>query len=206
VKLDPSLTGVAEPQEWHTIAARHRFWMLDERDAGASANPDLDHDSSAIEAPTIFRRAGWYYLFVSWDRCCSGEYSTYKVVVGRSRAVQGPYLDREGEDLDWGGGSLVVHGFGEDSERWYAGGHNDARIRPGQECSTRQHRCMMYHPWCKVYQKVVRNVSGRHAGQRGRRYRFKLRNRARETCRAGVERREWLVRRRERRPRACDGS
>ena len=143
VRLDASLTSVAEPQEWHTIAARHRFWMLDERDAGDSANPELDYEAlyperllelnrppmsenSAIEAPVIFRREGWYYLFVSWDRCCSGEYSTYKVLVGRSRDIQGPYLDREGEDLKWGGGSLVVHGFGEDSERWYAGGHNDA--------------------------------------------------------------------------------
>jgi arabinan endo-1,5-alpha-L-arabinosidase len=139
VKLDSSLTRIAEPEEWRTIAARHRYSKLDERDAGDSANPDLDYESlyperilemnrasqsGAIEAPTIFQKDGWYYLFASWDRCCRGATSTYKVVVGRSREILGPYLDREGEKMEHGGGSLVVLGFGE-SERWAAGGHND---------------------------------------------------------------------------------
>jgi arabinan endo-1,5-alpha-L-arabinosidase len=139
VKMDPSLTRIAQPEEWRTIAARHRYWKLDERDAGDSANPELDYESlyperivelnrasenGAVEAPVLFRKDGWYYLFVSWDRCCRGAESTYKVVVGRSRDIVGPYVDREDERMDWGGGSLVVHGFDE-SERWAAGGHND---------------------------------------------------------------------------------
>jgi arabinan endo-1,5-alpha-L-arabinosidase len=139
VKMDTSLTRIAEPQEWRTIAARHRYWKLDDRDAGDSANPELDYESlyptrilemnrasqsGAIEAPVIFRKNGWYYLFASWDRCCRGANSTYKLVVGRSRDIQGPYVDREGENLLHGGGSLVVHGFAE-SDRWAAGGHND---------------------------------------------------------------------------------
>jgi arabinan endo-1,5-alpha-L-arabinosidase len=139
VRMDPSLTRIAEPEEWRTIAARHRYWKLDERDAGDSANPELDYEtlyperilemnraseSGAIEAPVIFHKDGWYYLFASWDRCCRGAESTYKVVVGRSRDIAGPYLDREGENMLHGGGSLVVLGFDE-SERWAAGGHND---------------------------------------------------------------------------------
>lgn len=139
VRLAPDLTSIAEPQEWHTIAARHRYWKLDERDAGDSANPELDYESlypeeitelnrasesGAIEAPTIFWKDGYYYLFVSWDRCCRGVNSTYKVVVGRSPDITGPYLDREGGELVWGGGSLVTYGF-DGSERWAAGGHSD---------------------------------------------------------------------------------
>ena len=139
VKMDPSLTQIAASEEWHTIAARHRYWKLDDRDAGDSANPELAYDSlypegilemnrtsqsGAVEAPVIFRKGGWYYLFVSWDRCCRGENSTYKVVVGRSRDIAGPFADREGENMAHGGGSLVVQGFGT-SERWAAGGHND---------------------------------------------------------------------------------
>ena len=139
VRLAPDLTAVAEPPEWHTIAARHRYWKLDERDAGDSANPELDYEtlypkeilelnraseSGAVEAPVIFWRDGFYYQFVSWDRCCRGVESTYKVVVGRSRDVRGPYLDREGEDMVHGGGTLVIQGF-EESDRWAAGGHND---------------------------------------------------------------------------------
>jgi arabinan endo-1,5-alpha-L-arabinosidase len=139
VRMDPGLERVAEPEEWHTIAARHRYWKLDERDAGDSANPELDYEAlypdeilalnrasenGAIEAPVIFWKNGFYYLFASWDRCCRGAESTYKVVVGRSPSITGPYLDREGEEMIFGGGSLVVQGFPE-SERWAAGGHND---------------------------------------------------------------------------------
>lgn len=135
-------------REWHTIAARHRFERLDERDAGDSANPELDYDalypdtitelnrlseSGAIEAPFVIQKDGWYYLFVSWDRCCRGVNSTYKVLVGRSREATGPFLDRAGQDLRYGGGTLVVEGFGEDSDRWAAGGHNSAYTFDGTD-------------------------------------------------------------------------
>jgi arabinan endo-1,5-alpha-L-arabinosidase len=147
VQLTPDLTEPAEPPEWHTVAARHRYWKLDERDAGDSANPELDYEtlypdeivelnraseSGAIEAPVIFRKDGYYYLFVSWDRCCRGVESTYKVVVGRSPDITGPYLDREGEPMEWGGGSLVTRGFAE-SDRWAAGGHNDVVAMDGTD-------------------------------------------------------------------------
>lgn len=101
--------------EWHTIAARHRYWKLDDRAAGNSMN-------GAIEAPFIFKKNGYYYNFVSWDVCCRGEDSTYKVVVGRSTNIIGPYHDKEGEQMVHGGGSLVLEG-----DENYAGmGHNSA--------------------------------------------------------------------------------
>ncbi len=114
VKMAENLTGIAgPPEEWHTIASRYRYWKIDERDAGDTENSD-------IEAPFIFKRNGYYYLFASWDRCCSGENSTYKVVVGRSRAITGPYLDRSEQKMIHGGGTLVARG-----NEHYAGiGHN----------------------------------------------------------------------------------
>ncbi len=138
VQLEEDLKTVAmttEGEEWHTIARRHRYWKLDERDAGDSANPELDYDelypddifdlnrqseNGAIEAPFIFQKGDFYYLFVSWDRCCRGENSTYKVVVGRSETITGPYYDKEGQNLNHGGGSLVVKG----NDRYAAVGHN----------------------------------------------------------------------------------
>jgi len=63
---------------------------------------------NAIEAPAVVRRDGWYYLFVSWDRCCAGVDSTYSIHVGRSREVTGPFLDQDGRDMAAGGGSLVL--------------------------------------------------------------------------------------------------
>jgi len=140
-KLTPDLMHPADDApEWHTVAARNRYWKLDERDAGDAANPNLPYDSlypqrivemehnmqnGSIEAPFIFHKGDWYYLFVSWDRCCRGVNSTYKVVVGRSKDITGPYLDRKGQEMAHGGGSMVVYGFGKD-RHWAAGGHEAA--------------------------------------------------------------------------------
>ena len=74
---------------------------------------------NAIEAPFIFKRSDWYYLLVSHDYCCRGKNSTYKVAYGRSQSITGPYLDRDGKDLAYGGGTLLV---GPD-ERYYGVGH-----------------------------------------------------------------------------------
>lgn len=63
---------------------------------------------NAIEAAAVVRHDGWYYLFASWDKCCAGTDSTYRIVVGRSREVAGPYLDAQGRDMALGGGTEVL--------------------------------------------------------------------------------------------------
>jgi arabinan endo-1,5-alpha-L-arabinosidase len=75
----------------------------------------------AIEAAYIVHRCGFYYLFVSFDKCCSGANSTYNIRVGRSQKVTGPYVDKEGTPmLRSGGGTLLVQG----DSRWKGPGHN----------------------------------------------------------------------------------
>ncbi|AVT32889.1 arabinan endo-1,5-alpha-L-arabinosidase [Plantactinospora sp. BC1] len=64
----------------------------------------------AIEAPYIFKRGAYYYLWVSWDMCCRGASSTYRVMVGRSTSITGPYLDRNGRDMNAGGGTEILAG------------------------------------------------------------------------------------------------
>ena len=101
VRLKDDLTGiVTTPQEWYTIARRFRDPYTDDRNAGAAQ----------IEAPFIFKRGNFYYLFVSWDKCCSGVNSTYKVAVGRSVKVTGPYFTKDSLDMAKGGGTIVVQG------------------------------------------------------------------------------------------------
>jgi arabinan endo-1,5-alpha-L-arabinosidase len=73
----------------------------------------------AIEAPAIVKHDGWYYLFVNFDRCCAGLESTYNIRVGRSRAVEGPYLDQDGRDMNEGGGSMFL----QTHERFIGPGH-----------------------------------------------------------------------------------
>jgi arabinan endo-1,5-alpha-L-arabinosidase len=66
----------------------------------------------AIEAPNIVKRGSFYYLFVSFDRCCQGAASTYRVMVGRSTSVTGPYTDRNGVAMNSGGGTEILAGQG----------------------------------------------------------------------------------------------
>ena len=81
-----------------------------------------DAGGNAIEAPFIFKANDYYYLFASIDYCCKGPLSTYKIIVGRSSNLYGPYLDEEGNDMATGGGTLLLKG----NEDWYAVGHNAA--------------------------------------------------------------------------------
>ncbi|HLL69731.1 MAG TPA: family 43 glycosylhydrolase [Micromonosporaceae bacterium] len=67
----------------------------------------------AVEGPAILYRRGYYYLFVSFDFCCRGVNSDYRVMVGRSRSITGPYLDRAGVDMMAGGGTELLRGYNE---------------------------------------------------------------------------------------------
>jgi len=111
VKLRDDLSAVAKPEQWYTIASRPRD----------SKFADTSGGDAAIEAPFIFRKVKYYYLFVSWDYCCRGEKSDYKVVVGRSENVVGPYLDKNGVPMTRNGGTLLVQG---DGKEWFGAGHN----------------------------------------------------------------------------------
>jgi len=60
------------------------------------------------EATDLIYRDGWYYLLGTHGTCCDGVNSTYNIVVGRSRSVEGPYVDNVGRDMLHGGGRMVI--------------------------------------------------------------------------------------------------
>jgi arabinan endo-1,5-alpha-L-arabinosidase len=93
----------------HKLAARPR--------GGEDQTPPA---TGAIEAPFMVRRGNHWYLFVSWDFCCRGRRSDYKVVVGRSDSVTGPYVDKDGKPMSEGGGSLVIEA---QTDEWRGPGH-----------------------------------------------------------------------------------
>jgi arabinan endo-1,5-alpha-L-arabinosidase len=64
--------------------------------------------NAQIEGPYLFRHADHYYLMVAWGWCCRGTSSTYIIRVGRADKITGPYLDRTGEDMLQGGGTLLL--------------------------------------------------------------------------------------------------
>jgi arabinan endo-1,5-alpha-L-arabinosidase len=85
-----------------------------------ASRPRAQPIGGSIEAPFLVRHDGYYYLFVSFDRCCRGVKSTYNVRVGRSRKVTGPYVDKDGKPMTEGGGTLVIEAT---TKNWRGPGH-----------------------------------------------------------------------------------
>lgn len=119
VRLTNDLMKVAEPQEWHTLVKGQRSPFLDDAEPG----------DGAVEAPFIFKKDDYYYLFASYDYCCRKSKSDYNIRVGRSKSVTGPYLDKEGVSMAQGGGSMVMQG----NEEWAGVGHNAAYTFDGSD-------------------------------------------------------------------------
>ncbi|KAI5837787.1 putative arabinan endo-1,5-alpha-L-arabinosidase A [Morchella snyderi] len=73
-----------------------------------------------VEGPFIHyaSKTGYYYLFVSHGYCCGYNASMpaageeYKIKVGRSKAIDGPFLDRNGTDMVNGGGDVILGSHG----------------------------------------------------------------------------------------------
>ncbi|MCE9678507.1 arabinan endo-1,5-alpha-L-arabinosidase [Shewanella sp. AS1] len=110
VKMNEDLISIAEPQEWHTLAKLDRPAFEDDAEPGPAQ----------IEAPFIFKKGDYYYLTVSYGLCCRGDDSTYRMAIGRSTSVTGPYLDKTGKDMAKGGGSELLNG----TKAWPGLGHN----------------------------------------------------------------------------------
>lgn len=128
VKMAPdakSYEGTVE--DFKLIASRKR----DPNDPNppATDNNPVDAGGNAIEAPFIFKKGKYYYLFASIDYCCKGANSTYKMIVGRSKKVEGPYIDKDGADMAKGGGTILLAG----DENWHGVGHNAAATFDGKD-------------------------------------------------------------------------
>ncbi len=77
-----------------------------------------------LEAAYVYQKDRAYYLFGSTGSCCEGENSTYRVLVGRSASLLGPYTDPEGNLMTDGDfGKLLVRGH-EKSNGFAGPGHN----------------------------------------------------------------------------------
>ena len=124
--IDPHLLVDAQGRWWVTFGSFwggiHQFQVNPATGKATSTRPPVTQIASKvpatervrgdkdnpIEAPFIFRRGSWYYLFVSFDLCCQGSASTYNVRVGRSSSPNGPFADDTGKAMLDGGGKLIL--------------------------------------------------------------------------------------------------
>lgn len=122
VRLTKDRLSVDQPiTDLPTIASRQKDPKAKENIPPVAGNP-VNAGGNAIEGPFIFKKNGYFYLFASIDYCCKGPQSTYKMIVGRSKKLLGPYIDSKGDDMKYGGGDIVLAG----DVNWYGVGHNAA--------------------------------------------------------------------------------
>jgi arabinan endo-1,5-alpha-L-arabinosidase len=120
--IDPNLVVDPRGQRWLTLGS---FWTgikmvhLDPSTGKPSASDPTVRPLAqrpappdAIEASFVFQHGAMWYLFVSFDLCCRGAQSTYRIMVGRSASVTGPYVDRGGVAMTAGGGTQLLAGHG----------------------------------------------------------------------------------------------
>jgi len=117
--IDPGVILAPDGTLWICYGSYHgsiRITQLDPKTGLAlRAGSGKDREFGAAiataresEASDIIFHDGYYYLFVNHGSCCKGKASEYNIRVGRSKAVTGPYLDKHGEALTKGGGSLFL--------------------------------------------------------------------------------------------------
>ncbi|MDD3038365.1 family 43 glycosylhydrolase [Bacteroides sp.] len=73
-----------------------------------------------FEATNIYKKGDYYYLFASIGTCCEGANSSYTTVVGRSKNILGPYLNKGGSDMLYDNYEVVLKG----NSMWAGPGHN----------------------------------------------------------------------------------
>lgn len=121
--IDPNLFFDAEGKPWLVFGSwfsgiqvvrldEQTMKPADDQSVTTVARRRVGGQAAGIEGPIIAYNNGYYYLFVSVDHCCVNVRSDYKIAVGRSRNVEGPYVDKNGIDMMDGGGTIIDAGNG----------------------------------------------------------------------------------------------
>lgn len=158
--IDPNLVAAADGRQWLAFGS---FWSglkllpLDPATGkprpGAVPQPLASRPvpagaPSIVEAPFVFRHAGFYWLMASYDYCCKGVNSTYYTVFARAKTPEGPFLGKDGSSMLAGGGTILLRADLPEKERWRGPGH------PGHAVAADGSDVIVYH----AYDKTARGV------------------------------------------------
>lgn len=120
---------------------KHLFWgsfrgiyAVELSNNGLSLKPDAEKKQiagTAYEGVYVHKRNGYYYMFASIGTCCEGLNSTYTTVVGRSKNLFGPYLDKQGRSMMDNHHEILI----QKNTKFVGTGHNSEIVsdRKGQD-------------------------------------------------------------------------
>lgn len=112
--IDPSVFLDDDGKLWLSFGSQWSGLKLVELDPKTGKRLKQDEPMTpiaagqSIEAPWIYKRKGFYYLFLNRGNCCAGVNSTYHIKVGRSEDIKGPYVAKDGSLMIDGGGTMVL--------------------------------------------------------------------------------------------------
>ena len=116
--IDPGVIHAPDGTLWICYGSYHGNIELVELNPKTglriATNSPVTIIANQSEAADIVFHDGNYFLFVNHGSCCQGSNSTYNIRVGRSAKVTGPYLDRHGDELAQGAGTLFLAAQGND--------------------------------------------------------------------------------------------
>lgn len=123
--IDPNVYIDGEGRKWLFYGSYKAGLRLVELDPETghlmSSKPELTVLTTSLgEGVYLLKGSEYYYLFASRGKCCAGMESTYQVVMGRSKDIRGPYLNKEGKSWVDNHYSLFLAGDEEEPGR----GHN----------------------------------------------------------------------------------
>lgn len=114
--IDPNLV-VTPAGKWYLVFGSGGIWVVELDPATGkrpvSNPPDPRQLVNNDEAPYMYHRGSYYYLFHSAGSCCVNRpTTTYHIRVARSTSPTGPFTDRAGRSLMSDGGTRVLEGHG----------------------------------------------------------------------------------------------
>ena len=125
--IDPAVYRDASNNLWFIYGSFFggiRILQLDAatgKPLNGASTPQVAVADGDVEAAYVKQHNGFYYLFINRGACCRGVNSTYYIQVGRSASPTGPFLDKNGVNLNNKGGTLLLNVSGRYTGPGHAG-------------------------------------------------------------------------------------
>ncbi|KYG27709.1 family 43 glycosylhydrolase [Alkalihalobacillus trypoxylicola] len=119
--IDPQLFVEDDGTPYLFWGSWYGIWGIELSDDGLDyIGEKFQIASTSFEAPYIVKKEDEYIFFGSKGSCCEGQFSEYRVAVGKADSLEGPYFDQSGNDLLYSSGTVILAG----GDQFKGPGHN----------------------------------------------------------------------------------